>query len=97
MKIPVGAVALVASILGAFLFLSGFGGLLLDYAPTVSSEAIAAARDRAQMSQLSGVVVMLLASGLAGHSARATPRLALSAGAVLSAACLFPLCFWLLA
>ena len=97
MKIPVGLIALGTALLGSFLFLSGFGGLLVDYAPTVAAEAIAAARDRAQVGYLSGVLVMVLSAGLAGHAAHTSRRLALSAGAVLTVATVFPLCFWLLA
>lgn len=96
MKIPVGLFALGTSLLGSFLFLSGFGGLLVDYVPTISPQVIADARDRALVGQLSGVLVMVLSAGLAGYAARTSPKLSLSAAVVLAISAALPLFFRLL-
>ncbi|MBL8300182.1 MAG: hypothetical protein JNN30_17730 [Rhodanobacteraceae bacterium] len=95
MKIPVGLVSLGTALLGSFLFLSGVGGLLMDYVPTVAPEAVAAARDRAYVHLFSGVLVMIVSAGLTGRAAHRASKLSVSSAFVLGASSLFPLCLWL--
>ena len=96
MKTQVGAVSLGTALLGSFLFLSGVGGLLVDYVPTVAPEAVATARDRAYVSLFAGVLVMVVSAGFAGHALRASPRLFTASAIVLAGASIFPLGLWLL-
>jgi len=97
MKITVGALSVGVAAIGAFLFLSGVGGLLVDYVPSVAADVIAAAHDRAYVRLFGGVVVMLVASVLCGVATRTSPKLAATSAVVLALASVFPLAFWLFA
>ena len=97
MKITVGALSVGVAAIGAFLFLSGVGGLLVDYVPTVAADVVAGARERSFQRLFGGVFVMLVASALCGLATRTSPKLAATSAVVLSLASLFPLAFWLFA
>jgi hypothetical protein len=96
MKFNVGMLSIFVAALGSFLYLSGVGGLWIDYAPSVGTQAIAAAHGRAYVQLFCGVVTMLIAAVMAGVAVRASPKLAATSAAILAGASLFPLGFWLI-
>ncbi len=85
------------AILGSFLFLSGVGGLWIDYAPSVDAETIAVARDRAYAFLFTGVVVLLSSAVACGLAARIAPKAAAISAVILAGSSLYPLAFWLFA
>jgi hypothetical protein len=95
MKLTSGILSIGLSVLGSFLFLSGVGGLWMDFAPSVGVDAIAAARDRSYAFLLVGVFVMLVAAAIGGFTARTYPKLAVTSAVILAGASLFPLALWL--
>lgn len=97
MKLTTGLLSVGLATLGSFLFLSGVGGLWIDYAPSVEAEAIAAARDHSYILLFVGVFVMLVAAAVGGVAARTSTKLAVTSAVVLAGASLFPLAFWLFA
>ena len=97
MKFNAGGSSIAFAALGSFLYLSGLGGLWIDYAPSVGQAVISAARDRAYVQLFSGVLAMIIGSAFAGSAIRSTPRLAAVTSLILAGTTLFPLAFWLFA
>ena len=92
----IGLMSLAAAIFGSFLFLSGVGGLLIDYLPTAPADAVAAAHERAYYSLFAGVLFMLISAALAGYAFRAARKVASVALFIVGVAAAFPLYLWLL-
>ena len=97
MKFNAGVISIAFAAFGSFLYLSGLGGLWMDYAPSVGQAAISAARDRAYVQLFSGVFAMIIGSAFAGSAIRSSPRLAAVTFLILAGTTLFPLAFSLFA
>jgi len=73
-----GAGFLLLAAVGSVLYASGFGGLVVNYVPSLGGEVIANARETAWLKLHAGVFVMLAAAWMGGKLARTSPKLAVA-------------------
>lgn len=64
------ALVLISTVASLVIFVSGFAGLAVSYAPTVPAETIASAHRHAQLSIILGGLCLVITSASAGYYLR---------------------------